>query len=71
MQSKKHSFIESISNVISGLLLSWLAWHLIISPIFNIYPSNQDIFIISVIFTVISIARSYVIRRIFNKFNKK
>jgi len=71
MQTKKHSLIESIINVIEGLLLSWIAWHLIISPIFKIYPSNQDIFVISMIFTIISIARSYIIRRLFNKINKK
>lgn len=66
MQTKKHSLIESITNVLSGLLISWLAWHLIISPIFKIYPNNTDIVLISVIFTILSIIRSYFIRRIFN-----
>lgn len=69
MQTKKHSLIESITNVFSGLLISWLAWHLIISPIFKIYPNNTDIVLISIIFTILSIIRSYFIRRIFNKKN--
>lgn len=68
MQTKKHSLIESITNVFSGLLISWLAWHLIISPIFDIYPNNTDIILISVIFTILSIIRSYIIRRLFNKY---
>lgn len=69
MQTKKHSLIESITNVFSGLLISWLAWHLIISPIFKIYPNNTDIVLISIIFTILSIIRSYFIRRVFNKLN--
>lgn len=71
MQSKKQSLIESVSNVSSGLILSWITWRLIITPIFKIYPSNSDIFIISLIFTIISIIRSYVLRRLFNNLLKK
>jgi cytochrome c biogenesis protein CcdA len=67
MQSKKKSFIESVANVVAGLLLSWLIWQIVIIPIFKIYPSNQEIIIISIIFTILSILRSYVIRRIFNE----
>jgi hypothetical protein len=67
MQSKKKSFIESVTNVIVGLFLSWLTWQIVIIPIFKIYPNNQQIIIISVIFTILSILRSYVIRRIFNE----
>jgi len=67
MQSKKKSLIESIANVIAGLLLNWLTWHLFIIPIFKIYPSNQEIIIICVIFTILSIIRSYFIRRMFNE----
>jgi hypothetical protein len=69
MQTKKHSLVESITNVFSGLLISWLAWHLIISPIFKIYPDNRDIVLISIIFTVLSVVRSYFIRRAFNFLN--
>ena len=71
MQTKKHSIIESITNVFSGLLISWLAWYLIISPIFKIHPNNTDIVLISMIFTTLSIIRSYLIRRFFNKFKSE
>ena len=67
MQSKKKSLIESVANVITGLILNWLTWHLLIIPIFKIYPNNQQIIIICVIFTILSIIRSYFIRRIFNE----
>jgi cytochrome c biogenesis protein CcdA len=67
MQSKKKSFIESVTNVIVGLFLSLLTWKIAIIPIFKIYPNNQQIIIISVIFTILSILRLYVIRRIFNE----
>jgi hypothetical protein len=37
MQSKKKSFIESVANVVAGLLLSWLIWQIVIIPIRRIF----------------------------------
>lgn len=68
MQSKRNSLIESIINVGSGFLLSIATWKLIITPIFGIEANNGQVAIISGIFTVLSIIRSYFWRRIFNKF---
>jgi len=68
MQSKKQSLIEAIINVGSGFLLSIATWKLIITPIFGIEANNGQVAIISGIFTVLSIIRSYFWRRIFNKF---
>jgi len=66
MQTKKHSLLESLTNVIVGLLMSFLT-QLLIYPILNIEVSlNQNIIITSVFF-IISFVRGYVIRRIFNK----
>jgi len=65
MQSKKHSIYESISNLIVGFIISMLSLYLIF-PILNIESSTQQNFIITVYFTVISLIRSYVIRRFFN-----
>jgi hypothetical protein len=65
-QSKKHSIYESITNVVVGLLMSFLI-QLILYPILNIEVSlNQNIFI-TFVFFVVSFIRGYVIRRIFNK----
>jgi len=67
IQSKRRSLLEAVINVMVGLFINWVSWFLIIIPIFKIYPSSSDIILISIIFTIISIARSYIIRRIFNK----
>jgi hypothetical protein len=67
-QSKKHSIYESITNVVVGLVMSFII-QLILYPILNIEVSlNQNIFI-TFVFFVVSFIRGYVIRRIFNKIN--
>jgi len=66
MQSKKHSLIESMTSTAIGLAINTTAQHLIF-PLYGIYISWHQNFSIAVIFTFISIARSYVIRRWFNK----
>lgn len=66
MQSKKLSALESITNVIAGFLVALLT-QLAIFPAMNIPVSLQENLTISLVFTVVSVIRSYVIRRIFNK----
>lgn len=66
MQSKKQSLMESITNVAIGYSIS-LASQLIIFPLFDIHIQLKDNILIGAWFTVISIIRSYVIRRVFNK----
>jgi hypothetical protein len=70
MQSKKLSAIESITNVVTGLIISFLI-QLIIFPFLNIKVSiNQNIFI-TFVFVIASFIRGYVIRRMFNKVKSK
>jgi hypothetical protein len=65
-QSKKHSIYESITNVVVGLVMSFII-QLILYPLLNIEVSlNQNIFI-TFVFFIASFIRGYVIRRIFNK----
>ncbi len=66
MQTKKHSLLESLANVIVGLLMSFLT-QLIIYPILGIEVSLNQNIIITAVFFIISFVRGYVIRRIFNK----
>lgn len=66
MQTKKHSLLESLTNVIVGLLMSFLT-QLIIYPILDIEVSLNQNIIITAVFFIISFVRGYVIRRIFNK----
>ena len=70
MQSRKMSLIESITNVIVGYSISVLA-QIIIFPIFDINVSIESNLKIGLFFTIVSIIRSYVLRRIFNFFQKK
>lgn len=65
MQSRKHSFLEALLNTASGFLTSLLTqW--VVFPWFQFYPSLHENLTITAIFTVVSIVRSYVWRRIFN-----
>jgi len=66
MQTKKQSFLESLTNVAIGYLISLLSLF-IIFPILGIESSTSKNLIITLYFTLISIARSYILRRYFNK----
>jgi hypothetical protein len=65
-QSKKQSILETVTNVIAGLLISFVI-QLIIYPILNIPVSINQNLIITFVFFVASFIRGYVIRRLFNK----
>ena len=66
MQSKFQSLIESFINILIGYLTALFS-QVLIFPLFNIYVSIQDNLLIGLFFTVISLIRSYLIRRYFNK----
>jgi len=66
-QKKKHSLIESISNVIAGFGVALLS-QIILFPFFGIHVTIQDNLWIGGWFTVISLVRSYTLRRVFNRF---
>lgn len=67
MQSKKNSFLESVTNVMIGYGVA-LASQLIVFPFFDIDVSLSDNIQIGLWFTVISIVRSFCVRRVFNKY---
>ena len=66
MQSKTHSLIESVSNVLIGYLVALLS-QLLIFPLFGINVPLSDNLLIGLWFTLISIVRSYTLRRFFNR----
>jgi hypothetical protein len=66
MQSKKQSFTEAIINTAVGFGISWASTFLIF-PLVGIASSPGKNLLITFYFTIISIARSYVLRRYFNK----
>ena len=70
MQSKWQSFVETLINVGTGLVISLVIQTLIMKYYLKIEVSHADNLIITIIFTVASVIRGYVIRRIFNRFIK-
>ena len=69
MQSKKFSMIESITKVAVGYFVALFS-QLIIFPVFNIHVPLKSNLLIGAFFTVVSIARSYTLRRVFNKIKR-
>jgi hypothetical protein len=66
MRGNVRQLMESIIDVGSGLLLATLI-QLYIFPFFDLHPTPMDSFQIAIIFTCISIFRSWFWRIIFNK----
>lgn len=66
MQSKLNSFIESLTNILIGYITALLS-QLLIFPLFDINIPLSDNLLIGLYFTLISLVRSYAIRRYFNK----
>ena len=58
------SFIESLTNVAVGLAVS-LASQIVIFKLYDIHVAFSDNVIITLWFTVISVLRSYALRRFF------
>lgn len=67
-QTKKQSAIESIANIIVGLLTSFLI-QLWIYPLLNIPVTFGQNVIITIVFFLASFIRGYFVRRYFNKIN--
>ena len=65
MQSKKQSLIETLTNVGIGWFISFIA-NMLVLPLFGYNINLTDGLLISIIFTIISIVRGYVVRRWFN-----
>ena len=66
MQTKTQSFIESLTNILIGYTISVLA-NLFVLPLFGYEVSISKSAGIGLVFTAISLIRSYIIRRWFNK----
>jgi hypothetical protein len=65
-QSKSGSFFESCITVGSGFLISLIAME-ILFPIYDIHTNIQTNIQIVCIMTVVSIIRTYLVRRLFNR----
>jgi len=64
-QTRLESLIETIINTLIGFILSFIAWP-VAAALFNMPYNHGQHFGIVLFFTVVSVARGYVIRRWFN-----
>lgn len=65
MQTQLGSFVEAWANIAVGFAINFSA-NMLILPYFGFAITAGKAFGIGVVFTVISLARSYVLRRWFN-----
>ena len=64
-QTRLGSLYEALINVVIGFAINYTA-NLLIFPLFGFHIGLGANFVMGLLYTVISIARSYVIRRWFN-----
>jgi hypothetical protein len=64
-QTRLGSLAESVANIAVGFAVSFIA-NLLVLPLFGFNVHAGDAFGIGVIFTAISLARSFILRRWFN-----
>ena len=69
MQSKRESMIETLTSVFVGWLIGVIL-NLTILPLFDYNITVVDSLWVSLIFTVVSVVRGYIIRRWFNSKEK-
>lgn len=67
-QTKAQSAVEAVANVAIGYGVS-LAANATVLPLFGISISLSDNLVIGAVYTAISIARSYCVRRAFNRYH--
>jgi hypothetical protein len=63
-QTKLGSFIEACINILIGFAINYIM-NLLILPLFGFHISLMDNLLMGLLYTVVSVARSYVVRRWF------
>jgi hypothetical protein len=69
-QSRLMSGVEAVTNVAVGYGVA-VGTQIVVFPWFGLEPSLSDTLVIGAIFTVVSIARSYALRRLFNGWTRR
>ena len=64
MQSRWMSFLETVTNIVVGYGLAVLT-QIIVFPLFGLHATLSENVLISGIFTLISLVRSFILRRAF------
>ena len=66
-QSRRMSLVESLANVAVGYGVAVLT-QIVVFPFFGLYVSLADNLVMGAVFTIVSIARSFTLRRVFEEF---
>jgi hypothetical protein len=66
VQTRLGSLIEALANVVVGFSINYLLNIVILNWVMDKHVTLSENFYIGVMFTVVSVARSYVLRRSFN-----
>lgn len=69
MQTRIGSMVESVANLIIGFTINYCA-NLLIFPLFGMHISPANNLLLGLIYTCISLVRSYVLRRTFNRMKR-
>ncbi len=69
-QTKSQSLFEAVTNTSIGFLIS-LGATFVIFPVMGIESSAGKNFVITCFFTVVSVLRGYLLRRLFNNENNQ
>ena len=64
-QTRGQSAVETVVGTAVGLLVS-VAANMLVLPIFGFHPRLDEAGLIGLVFTAVSVARSYLMRRLFN-----
>jgi len=65
MQTRTESLIETLLNIGSGFVIAYSLMQFVVTPLFELHTQASDNFTITVLFTAVSITRSYLWRRFF------
>lgn len=63
-QSRWMSLVEAVTNVLVGYGVA-VATQWVVFPLFGLHATLQENLVIGLIFTIVSLIRSYLLRRVF------
>lgn len=66
-QSKRNSVLEAVTSTAVGFLVTWFAG-LLIYPLAGVQVNVTQNTVVVLLFTIVSLVRGYVLRRIFNRY---
>jgi hypothetical protein len=69
-QSRRMSLVESLANVAVGYGVAVLT-QIVVFPFFGLHVSLADNLVMGAVFTIVSIARSFTLRRVFEEFRMR